>query len=164
MPGQNLSSRDGSQEPNGCWLPSRASSPPVICRCGPSQTRFNTLDVSCIFLCFGVCRSCWFSVCGLCLDRCRKAIVRGADRESAVSLPCLCCDFCQCDCGSVASGQAGRQAGHFSLDCHAANTAQGEHQGPRHQEESMLKILLVSKLRIYFYTTSGVYNKPSVPT
>lgn len=58
-----------SQEPNGCWLPSQASSPPVICKCGPRKTRFNTLDVDLVFLCFGVCRSCLFKFCRQCLDR-----------------------------------------------------------------------------------------------
>jgi hypothetical protein len=104
-----------SQEPNSCWLPSQASSPPVICKCGPRKTRFNTLDVDLVFLCFGVCRSCRFKICRQYLDQCKKAIVLGADGESKISLPCLCCDFCQCDCDSVASGQAGRREGTSSI-------------------------------------------------
>lgn len=35
------SSRFRSQEPNGCWLPSQSSSPPVICTCGPRKSRFD---------------------------------------------------------------------------------------------------------------------------
>ena len=58
-PASQSSGLVGAQEPNGCWLPSQASSPPVICKCGPRKTRLNnTLDVFLISLCFGVCRSC----------------------------------------------------------------------------------------------------------
>lgn len=71
--------------------------------------------------------------------------------------PCLCCDFCQCDSGSVASDQAGATSGHM-LDCPVANIAQGEHEGTRHPEFPMLKILLVLKPKNIFYTTLGVYS------
>ena len=37
----SLAFRVRSQEPSGCWLPSQASSPPVICTCRPRKTRFS---------------------------------------------------------------------------------------------------------------------------
>lgn len=76
-----------------------------------------------------------------------------------MSLPCLCCDFCQCDCGSVASGQAGAMLrgapGHLSSSCHVANIARGEQEGTRHPELPMQEILLVLKPKNIFYTNQG---------
>jgi len=137
VPGWNVTSfRHGSQEPNGCWLPLQASSPPVICTCGPRTTRCNMLDVS-----FSSCLIRRLQVLLNAgplqrLDLGKTVKDREADGQSALSLACLllclCCDFWQWRAG-FRWNRTDDMRGRVFLHCHVAIIAQGEqrHTSPQ---------------------------------